>query len=232
MAKVLFGGGIADMRRSLEGNTFSRNKGGSYVRQRVRPTNPQTVDQINKRQILSQLAKEWGVSLSQGQRDAWTSFAEINTRVDVLGQTLLLSGLQMFISLNERLLIAGEPGRSQPPPNLDVTQVTAVTTIFDIGVGDTYSITFSPVGTSDERLQIFSTPQLSPGISFIKNRVRIILTDGDATVSPFEAKTTWEAKFGVPPLIGTKIVTLVRILNKLNGAISIPIRSDTIVIQT
>ena len=232
MAKVLFGGGIAEMRRSLEGNTFSRNKGGSYVRQRVRPTNPQTPNQINKREILSNIAKQWGVELTQGQRDAWTNFAEINPRVDVLGQTLQLSGLQMFISLNERLLIASLPTIANPPLNQDVTQITTVTTVFDIGIGDLYSITFSPLLQANEKLQVNSTPQLSPGISFVKNRLRLITASADGTASPFQAKPDWDTKFGTNPPFGAKIVTTVRAINQNNGAISVPLRADTIVIQT
>ncbi len=232
MAKVLFGGGVQEMRRSLAGNTFSRNKGGAYTRQRVRPTNPQTVDQINKREILSNLSKQWGVELTQGQRDAWTDFAELNPRTDVLGQTLILSGIQMFISLNERLLIAAATTIVQPPLNQDVTQVTTLSTTFDIGLGDAFNITFDPVGQSNEVLQINSTPQLSPGINFIKNRLRLINPKADPTTSPFDAKTFWNVKFGVDPLFGAKIATTVRILNKNNGAISVPIRADTIVVET
>lgn len=232
MAKVRFGGGVAEMRRSLEGSTFSRNKGGSYVRQRVRPTNPNTQAQINKRQILSQLAKKWATELSEPERTTWVDFAELNPRIDVLGEPILLSGIQMFISINERLLIANQPGLDAAPINQTVQQLTSLTATFDIGTGDAYDIVFSPILIAGQFLQIFSTPTLSQGISFIKNRIRLIIPDDVGSTSPVNAKSKWEARFGLAPGVGAKIVTQARVLNSENGALSVPLRADLTVIST
>lgn len=232
MAKVLFGNGIADARRSIAGNTFSRNKGGSYMRQRVKPINPQTIDQVNKREILSALSKLWGNTLTQTQRDGWQSFAELNPRVDVLGQVIILSGIQMYISINERLLIAGAARIDGAPLNQQVTQLTAVSAVFDVGLADSYEITFAPPIVGDERLQISATPQLSPGISFIKNRVRLIVAGESGATSPDDVLARWQTKFGAKPIVGAKVVSLVSVINELNGAKSVPIRADTIVIST
>lgn len=232
MAKVRFGGGVAEMRRSLEGNTFSRNKGGAYVRQRVRPTNPNTPAQIEKREIMSSLAKKWATELSQDERQTWIDFATLNPRIDVLGETIELSGIQMFISLNERLLIANQTGLDEAPINQTVQQLTSLSAIFDIGLGDAYNITFTPTLIVGQFLQIFSTPQLSQGISFIKNRIRLILPDDAGDTSPLNAKTKWEARFGLAPQVGAKIVTQARVINSENGAISVPLRADTTVVST
>lgn len=231
MAKVLFGGGVAEMRRSLEGNTFSRNKGGSYVRQRVRPINPNTPDQINKRQQLSLLSKAWGAELTQVQRDGWTAFAEINTIIDVLGQVLQLSGIQMYIRVNARLLIAGETRIDDAPLNQDVTQVSIVSVVFDVtGISPEYTIEFTPPIALGEGIQTFSTPQLSPGISFIKNRTRLIEPFLSGATTPLAELTNWQAKFGTLPVVGSKVVTELRVLRTSNGAVSVPTREDTIVV--
>ncbi len=232
MAKVLFGGGVAEIRRSLAGNTFSRNKGGSYMRQRVRPINPQTPDQIQKRENLSELAKAWGAELTQTQRDGWTAFAEINTIVDVLGQVLQLSGIQMYIRLNQRLLIAVQARIDDAPLNQDVTQLASPVATFDVGLGDKYEIAFSGTGPVTERLQAFATPQLSPGISFVKNRIRLIQANESVFTSPITLLPKWQLKFGTDPVVGAKVVGFLRVLNTLNGATSVPIRADTIVIST
>ena len=228
MAKVLFGNGIADMRRSQAGSTFARNKGGSYVRQRVRPTNPQTVNQIRLREALSTLSKAWGSELTQAQRDSWTIFAELNTVIDVLGQALTLSGIQMYIKLNTRLLQSGQPRINDPPLDLAVTQLTLLTATFVVAT-PIYNVTFEPALQAGEGLQIFSTPPLSPGISFIKNRKRQISLFLAGPTSPVDVHDDWIAKNGVEPQLGAKIATEARILNGANGAISVPLRFDLIV---
>ncbi len=232
MAKVLFGGGIMDARRSIGGNTFSRNKGGSYMRQRVTPINPQTVDQINKREILSDLAKDWGTVLTEAQRDSFTNFAELNPRTDVLGQAIILSGIQMYISLSERNLIAGRPKFSQAPLNQDVTQLTTATATFDIGLTDAFDVAFTPTVGGNEFVQVFATPQLSPGVSFIKNRLRLIITAAGGAASPIDALAAWQTKFGSLPLASSKIGVTIRVLREDNAAISVPLRADTIVVST
>ena len=50
MAKVLFSALISDMRNKLNGSVFAKNRGGSYLRTKVTPVNPQTVAQVHKRQ--------------------------------------------------------------------------------------------------------------------------------------------------------------------------------------
>lgn len=232
MAKVLFGNGVAEMRRSIAGNTFSRNKGGAYARQRVRPINPQTPEQIAARERISLLSKRWGVSLTQPQRDAWTAFAEINTVVDVLGQNLQLSGIQMYIKLNARILVVSGTIIDDAPLNQDVSQIVTATATISLtgGPGLEYTVAFSPTpAVATEELQVFSTPLLSPGISFVKNRIRLIIPDGDTAVSPIDVLADWQARFG-PVLIETaKIVTFLRVLNTLNGAVSVPVRTDAFV---
>ena len=105
--KVKFGGGVAEARGSIAGTTFSRNKGGSYARQRVTPVNPQTAAQQAQRSRISELATHWGQTLTQAQRDGWVVFAENFPITDVFGDSLVLSGAQGYTRINSRLLAAG-----------------------------------------------------------------------------------------------------------------------------
>lgn len=232
MAKVLFGNGVAEIRGSIAGSTFSRNRGGAYNRNRITPINPQSIDQIAARARVAQLSKRWGTVLTQLERDAWVGFADLNPIVDVLGQALILTGIQAYIQLNARLLAGNAPVIDAPPLNQEVPQVTIISTEFDIGITTPnyeviFTITQPDVGNL---LQIFSTPQLSPGISFVKNRTRLIAPSRLTSPSPIDVKAEWNAKFGLDPLVGAKIVTLARVLGG-NGAVSVPARSDTIVVD-
>ncbi len=231
MAKVLFGGGIAEIRGSEAGTTWSRNRGGSYSRQRVTPINPQTPAQLAMRTRLSSLATQWGTILTEAQRTAWEEFAQSFPITDRLGQVIILSGIQMYIRLNNRLLAGNAPQLVDAPANQAVTGLTQATNSFDLFT--TAQVAWLPSGLeTTERIQIEATPGISPGITFVKNRVRLIVSTANNPIPPTDYFAEWQARFGSLPFEGQKVVTMTRVLNTLNGALSNPFRSDTIVIDT
>lgn len=65
---------IGDLRGSIGGQTYSRNKAGAFIRQRVKPVNPQTVRQQNARYRFGNMSILFQ-SLSNIQKDCWQSFA-------------------------------------------------------------------------------------------------------------------------------------------------------------
>lgn len=96
--KVKFGGGIADGRGSIGGTTYSRNRYGSYARQRVTPVNPQTPAQIRARSTFQAAVTAWR-RLTDAQRAAWSNYAAQTPMQDQLGSTIYLTGLQAFMSV-------------------------------------------------------------------------------------------------------------------------------------
>lgn len=85
---------------SVNGLTASHNKGGSYFRARVVPVDPQTARQVAVRNALTQLVAAWTNTLTLTQRNAWNLYALNVPVIDVLGQTISLSGQQHFIRSN------------------------------------------------------------------------------------------------------------------------------------
>ncbi len=232
MAKVLYGGGVANMSGSEAGTVHSHNKGGSYTRARTVPTNPQTARQMQTRDILSNFSKQWVNDLDQGQRDAWSVFATEHPVIDTLGQSIFLSGFQTYLKLNNRIATAGGTLINEPPLDLIVTQLTTADPTFDVGIGNV-EMTFTPSPLeAAERLQIFCTPGISPGITYVKNKLRLIFSAFVATTSPFDFEAAWQAVFGALPPLGAKIVTMTRVIEETKGAISVPLRGETLVVST
>ena len=95
MAKVLYGGGVANMSGSLGGTVHSHNQFGSYTRNRVVPTNPQTSKQTSARSRLSSVAQAWRV-LTDAVRSDWAALGAQIVRSDALGQTYTLKGFNAF----------------------------------------------------------------------------------------------------------------------------------------
>jgi len=92
---------------SIGGSTYSRNRGGQYIRTRSIPTNPQTPRQIAVRNGLAQLSDRWQNILTQFQRDNWTVYASNTPVVNALGDQITLSGLNMYVRGNAPRLQAG-----------------------------------------------------------------------------------------------------------------------------
>lgn len=104
MALIKFGGGVLDMRGSIGGNVFSRNRYGSYVRQRTKPVNPNTARQQAVRNYLTSLVEHWRSTLTQAQRDAWMVYADSISMQNSLGEQIKLSGYNHYIRSNQAIL--------------------------------------------------------------------------------------------------------------------------------
>jgi len=120
MALIKFGGGITEMRGSMAGNVYSRNKSGAYIRARTTPTNPNTAAQQAVRAAMSALTVRWAQTLTAAQRTAWNLYAASVAMTNKLGETMYLSGFNHYIRSNSILARAG------------LTLVDAGPTIFEL----------------------------------------------------------------------------------------------------
>ena len=64
-------------------------------------------DDSRKPDEVTDLTKRWGSVLTQVQRSAWISFAGANPTRNVFGNTVVLTGLQMYMSVNRNLATIG-----------------------------------------------------------------------------------------------------------------------------
>ena len=116
MAKIVFGGGVSLASGKIGGTVYSRNKGGSYSRNWVVPTNPQTTRQNNQRNLLALKAAAWR-ALTDGERDAWTTWAADNPILDRVGNSIVLSGAQAYNKININRTNAGDAAAQTTPPS-------------------------------------------------------------------------------------------------------------------
>lgn len=106
MALVRFGGGVSEIRGSIAGQTFSRNRGGSYIRNRTKPINAPTVPQSEWRSTFTGLMVAFS-GLTPDQKVAWNTLAETVTRKNKLGESYTPSGVQLFMQNNLNLAAVG-----------------------------------------------------------------------------------------------------------------------------
>lgn len=230
MATVRFGGGVAEIRASVAGTTYSRNRGGAYQRNRVKPLNPRTSFQTQQRDRLTDLSTNWGGLLTQAQRDQWTAFAALYPRTNVFGASVILTGQQFYVAVNTELLSASLPVLTVPGANMDVTQLLTLSATFALA-GPTATVVFTPTPTgANHYLQVFATPGVPPGRKYVKNALRLIFTSAVNAASPQSYYTAWSARFGADPVAGQRIGIEARLINSTNGAVGQRLRADAIVV--
>jgi hypothetical protein len=184
---------------SVAGETHSRNRFGQYKRTRATPVNPNSARQGIARGRLADFSAAWR-ALTGAQQAAWDTYSAAHTRVDSLGQTIVLTGHQFYVSVNLALANAGEAQVSVPPT--DVELGPPALTILDTGGGD-FTITFdpSPVPAATNLIIEASKPR-SAGRRY-ESDYRFIASIAAAAATPADIEAAYVAKFGVPT-VGTK----------------------------
>lgn len=90
----------SEIRGSINGITYSRNRFGQYARSRAVPVNPQSARQTEIRSIFSNLALRWREALNQTQRDQWDVYGDNVLVKNKLGLDIKLTGYNHYIRSN------------------------------------------------------------------------------------------------------------------------------------
>lgn len=100
MALLKYGGGIIQISGSIAGVTHARNRFGNYARPRTKPVNPNSSRQVVIRSALSYLTTYWHETLTPANRTAWNTYAAAVAMKNKLGETVYLTGFNMFLRTN------------------------------------------------------------------------------------------------------------------------------------
>lgn len=223
MAKIKYSALVSDMRNKLNGSVMSKNRYGSYVRNKVTPVNPQSSFQQAVRQRLGSLSSSWR-NLSQAQRVAWAEVAKNAPFTDIFGDTKTLDGKSFFVKLNSNLLGIGQPQMDNAPilgevPSIALAGASAAT---DGAVTISIDSTTVPAGFA---LKVYATPALPAQINFVKNRYRELagtatVTDGDAILT-----TAYANRFAAPgdPDEGKRVHFRAVLINTTTGQQGVPV---------
>lgn len=227
MAKVLFTAIVADIRGKLNGTVFSKNRGGAYTRTKVTPSNPRTTAQNTVRQRLATYAQGWR-ALSATAMAAWQSAVENYKKTDIFGNIKNPSGINLYVKINANLTEAGQAAITSPAlPGA----VTGPVTLALTGAAGTPALslafTVTPVVAGMTWI-VYATPQVSPGVTFVKNQFRKLTTIAAAATSPDNILTVYTAKFGAL-VAGQKVFVQVVAVNNTTGQKSPPLSASAII---
>jgi hypothetical protein len=228
VAKILLGATLADARGSVGGATYTKGRFGAVLRIKVSPVQPRTGRVLTVRGLFSTLAKRWANTLTDAQRAGWNSLAAANPRTNVFGNSITLTGLQLYESANRNLQIVGQAVIDAAPANFDITNLLTITPAAAAGAA-TFSVPFTatPLG-ADDYIVVHASGPFNAGRSFFGSKLKQIFVGAAASASPANIHAAYIALFGALRATN-KIQVRAFVIRDTNGAASTPLSSDVIV---
>jgi hypothetical protein len=186
---------------SLAGTTFSHNRAGQYQRNRRAPVQPiGTGRRAFIRSAFGAASSAWS-ALTSAEQASWIAYANLYPVNDSLGQSIKLTGHQMFVAVATQLQNCGQALPTDPP----VSNSTAapIVTTFTVTSAGVIVIDLTASGTADDFILVaFSAPQ-SAGRTFCKVFWQQVVVAGNADTVATPG-TAYVEQFGDPPA-GTKV---------------------------
>lgn len=220
-ALITMGGTITDARGSIAGNVFSRNKGGAYIRARVAPINRNTPAQTLVRANFGSNAKAWSSLLTAAQRTAWTNFAAANPLINILGASIIVSGISMFMKLNQVLSQIGSANITDPPVDLSVPPLAAPYGGNFVTMSQVAQVlTAAQTSESGASYYVFATKPLAPGKTPQQSDLRFVMTKQQTVTDVmFSLQSFYGALFG-DFIVGQTIGLAIATVNVSTGAVT------------
>lgn len=185
---------VGDISGSIRGTTYSRNKGGAYVRGRGAPTAPYSTKQNAIRAILSTLSAAWG-SLTNTQRTQWNDFAAVNPQPNALGDLTLRTGHQLFVSCNSIRALGGLAAVNTPPVSPAPAGLLTFTPTITAPATVSIAYTATPIAAGN-KLIVWQTLPAGAGRDPNRRQARMIGISAAAAASPQAFTTVYPASVG------------------------------------
>ncbi len=209
---------------SQANTTASHNRAGQYYRNRRSPVQPVgTGRRAFIRSSFGGASTAWS-ALSPAAQASWNAFAASHPITDSLGQSITLTGHQMYVAVGTQLLNVGQALPTAVPVSTAVAApLPTVFTVTHLGV-ITITLTASG-GASDFILIAFSAPK-SPGITFNKTYWQQTHIPGNS-VGGATYGTAYVAQFGTIPA-GSKVFLKLTPVNQY-GVTGVPVTMVAVV---
>lgn len=164
-----------------------------YTRNRSVPTNPNTGAQAAVRANFAAAAQQW-MLLTDVERASWALYASNVSVVNRLGDTVFLTGQQMYIRTTSFALQVGLGPFPTAPSIFNLGQIGDLSLGAPDASAHTVPLTFDPaadwVNTDNASLFVYVSRPVSPTINFFKGPFNLTAqVDGDATTPPTSPKT-------------------------------------------
>jgi hypothetical protein len=218
MASIQFGNGVAQIRGSINGTTFARNKNGAYARNRVKGVNPRTQAQVSQRLLLSSISSAWR-DLTIQERQTWIDGAKDFPYANRVGEVSVLSGAQLHTKLNLQLLSAGKSVLTAcPTPQvLPTVEAGNASCIVDAGVLQdfTFDLTKEPLAAGLS-MQVFASNGVSAGRTTNSTTKRLLGTIDGSGQTSLDIAPLYVGVYASPS-VGSNVIVELRVVVDATG---------------
>lgn len=221
--KVKFGAIVVDGRNKIGGHVMSKNRSGAYMRTKVTPVNPRSVDQQNVRSRFSVISTSWD-GLGHASVVNWNAAVANWSKSDIFGDIKHPSGFNLYQKLNNNALRVGGTLLTSPPLKaiLGVLGTLTIGTVTASAIPCTVDLASL---SGDDKLEVLATPPTSMGKTFVKSEYRIIGSSLTITTGAFDCGALYMAKFGAPIDVTKPFFLQARIVNSVTGQAGIPVEA-------
>lgn len=192
---------FGDIRGSIGGKVYSRNRYGPYIKSRVKPVNPNTDRQQASRLNFADSAVQWSSVLTPVQRTAWNLYGASVPVTNRLGQQIYLSGFNHFVRSTSALFQV--PGLVVPAgptiftlPGADgmfIPTISEATQLISVAFDDT-----RPWLDEDNAfMHVYMSQPRSPGRTYIGGPYRYADSIAGDSITPPTTPTTIAVPFVV-----------------------------------
>jgi len=219
--KMKFGAIVTDGRGKIGGQVASKNRSGAYLRTKVTPVNRQSASQTAVRNRLAGLSQGWR-SLSDAQRAAWNAAVGDFAKTNIFGDLVNPTGFNLYQRLNNNLIRIGESAITTPPTPAAITDIVIGALTMDASDGSV-SLAYTAGGDAGSEIEVWATPPVSAGVSFVKSEYRLVTQVTANTASPLDMAADYIAKFGaITGAAGMKVFVKTVAISVTTGQAGVP----------
>ncbi len=197
--KIKWGALVVDGRGKIGGHVASKNLGGSYLRTKVTPTNPNTAFQSAVRALFGAISAQWA-GLTSSARASWAGAVSEWQQTDVFGDLKKPTGKALFQRLNNQAQVVGLPAIALPPAHLEMP-IGIVSAIAIDTTAETLTLTGADTDAATQ-VVVGATATLSDGTTSAGNKLRQTYYEAGDSFDSSAAYDAYVARFGVPTVGG------------------------------
>lgn len=228
MAKVKLTDFISDIRGSVAGTTYSKNRSGNYRKNKPHPINRNTAAQAGVRTFFGTLTKGWR-SLTEAQRATWRAATLSFTKVNSLANVIQLTGAQLYIAINRNLQTISEALITIAPPKVSVPAFATFTVVPDISNPDII-VTFTAPILATDKVELYASAPLSAGKFSSAQSYKLVRVADITFGTGSNIQVDYELIYGVTwKTAGQKIFWIAKTINKATGEESTIARTTAVV---
>lgn len=229
MAQIKFGAGIVGMSGKIGGTVFAKNRSGSYARAWSKPVKPASELQQQRKNAITTLSQYWSNSMTDGEREAFRTYAAAVPSVNRLGEQVFNTGMNHFMRINSIRTICGLTPLKVAPSTLTLPEVDSTMAVVCDAKDQTITVTFDEALPwyleEDSRLVLFMGRPQNGSRKFFAGPYKFLhaLDKDDESGEKLAAPMTI--------VEGQKIYVQARILRE-DGRLSNPFRTSIIAVDT